>query len=115
MIDLPRFAVTLRIQRVDKLKVTKAAMARSYGHDPASISFYENGQTRPHIAHVDALADAYELPRNLIRELVGYPPLQDEQPSTRARLVEVETQLARVSEELATAVSLVQALRAQAA
>ena len=72
--DLKSFAARLRTRR-QELGLSKAKVARRYGHDPAAIAFYEGGISRPQMFNVDALADGYSLPRNDVRQLVGYPLL----------------------------------------
>jgi transcriptional regulator with XRE-family HTH domain len=110
---LADFASLLRARRAE-LGLTKSAVARRYGHDPAAVAFYEDATSRPSLAHVDALADAYELPRNQIRGLVGYAMLPDTEPSLQARLLGLETQLTSIGRDLAAAVAAVQSLRVHA-
>lgn len=110
--DLAGFAALLRGRRQD-LGLTKAEIARRYGHDPAAIGFYEDGVSRPQLFNVDALADAYALSRNQVRELVGYPRLPESRPSAAARLTELEDQLRRVQGELEAALKVTAAIREQ--
>jgi transcriptional regulator with XRE-family HTH domain len=101
--------------RREELGRTIAGTARLYAHDAASIQFYERGRSRPHIGHVDALAAAYQLPRNELRAMYGYELVPDDQPSSLDRLIELESLLDRLVRALTEAVSLVQAIRTQTA
>jgi hypothetical protein len=112
-ININTFAEALVRQREDVLHLPQAAMGPRFGHNKSNIGRYESGQTRPHLAHVDQLAQAYELEPNRLRALLGYPPLPEPEttPSRTARLLELETKLARIEHELGEVVLLVQQLR----
>lgn len=110
--DLKSFAARLRTRR-QELGLSKAELARRYGHDPAAIGFYEDGISRPQMFNVDALADAYSLPRNEVRQLVGYPLLPETSPSLAARLTEIEDRLHRIHGDVQDALKLTAAIREQ--
>ena|SRR5579859_952160 len=81
--------VRQRLAKLGEQGVSRAEVARRYGHDVANFDWYTTEVSAPTVAHVDALARALEVHPNELRALLGFALLPSESPVSQAERIRV--------------------------